>query len=163
MKRMIVLVNYAYTTDGVEGQSSKLVSVRFDERPSDLDVQELAEESIIKWFPTAYPGSKLDHVMATLPLEVTFPASKKKTNVEVPMGWFTNEQKPFVDDSLTDEAGTVSDYVLIDCDGKRETFVVGCWHQGVNGNFWSVDSDHEGSVEPENMRWSYLPLAKYER
>jgi hypothetical protein len=79
---MIVLVNYAFTTGENEYRESKLVSVRFEDRPTDQDVRMFAEDSVQKWFPTIYPESKLDHVMASMPLEVTFtPGKRPKTRL----------------------------------------------------------------------------------
>lgn len=162
---MIVLVNYAFTTGEIQHHDSRLMSVRFENKPSGLDIQQFSEEQFIKWFPVAYPESKLDHVMATFPIEATY-HDMVKTKIEVPMGWFTNEQKPFVDESVSDDVSKVSDLVLIDVDGKRETFVTGCWHYPSSEDkegWWRVDEDFTTSIEPDNMRWSYLSLAKYDK
>lgn len=90
--------------------------------------------------------------------------------VEIPAGWFTGEEKPLIDPETKDwPDGMLSDYVLIDLDGKRETFDIGCYHypytlDGVyTEGWWSVGEFKQSALEPNNMRWSYLPLKRYEK
>lgn len=90
--------------------------------------------------------------------------------VKIPDGWFTVFDKPFVDPATANEPdGETSDLVLIDLDGNRETFVTGCYHFPCTldgertGGWWRVDEFWQSSLDEKNMRWSYLPLARYEK
>jgi hypothetical protein len=92
----------------------------------------------------------------------------KENKIDVPFGWFNSDQFPFVDpDTKGQEDGEISDRVLIDIDGKRETFAVGCYHfpytmdGDLTEGFWSVGEFYQSSLDEEAMRWSYLPLARY--
>jgi len=89
--------------------------------------------------------------------------------IEIPIGWFTSDEKPFVDPETSGEPdGESSDDVLIDLDGQRKNFVVGRYMfpytlDGEHSDgWWLVPEFYQDSLDLENMRWSYLPLARYE-
>jgi hypothetical protein len=75
-----------------------------------------------------------------------------------------------MDAENSDEYLRLSDYVLIDVDGKRETFVVGRVHFNyaetgeLTSKWWVVPDDlREYVQDPETVRWTFLDLAKYDK
>jgi hypothetical protein len=86
--------------------------------------------------------------------------------IEIPNGWFSNDVKPFVDPEMNDPLdGIVSDLVLIDLDGDRKNFVTGTWHFDHAGRegWWRIEEFYKSSLDLDNMRWSYMPLKRYEK
>lgn len=89
-----------------------------------------------------------------------------KFSGEIPFGWFSNDEKPFFDGNETGgEEPETSDLVLIDVDGYRKTFITGVWHFDFKDEkgWWRVDEEYRSAINPEHMRWSYLPLARYDK
>lgn len=52
-----------------------------------------------------------------------------------------------------------SDRVLIDLEGDRTEFIIG-YYDFIEKDWW--DDNGGGIIVDENMRWMYLPLAKYD-
>lgn len=89
----------------------------------------------------------------------------KNVSPDDAFGWFGNDVKPRPDGEDTNgEEAEVSDLVLIDIDGKRETFVTGKWFYPFmeHAGWWLVD-EHYMSALTDNLRWQYLNLAKYDK
>lgn len=55
----------------------------------------------------------------------------------------------------------LSDYVLIDTDGKRENFFVGYYDFSIK--HWDIRGRDSEEIDLEHMRWTFLNLAKYEK
>jgi hypothetical protein len=68
---------------------------------------------------------------------------------------YTSKQLPPRDENEDD----LSDYVLIDMDGKRENFFVGYY----NFSIGSWYTRHGEVIDLDHMRWTFLNLAKYEK
>jgi len=163
MKKRLFLVNYGFTLAGHEYSEYKLVSIKYEGTLDEEWGRQLAEAQVSTWFEQFTDCTPTKFIASTA-LEASYP-QRKTQDRDIQSGWFTNEMKPSIDPSIDDEDGAISDDVLIDVNGKRETFVTGCWHfphEGEDG-WWRVDEDYKNSLEPDNMRWSYLPLVKYEK
>jgi len=159
MKKKMMLVNYEFTTGTERFSHSQIVSLRFEGKKTENEEKLAATEALIAWFKKTYPESELQSVVPWPTIYADIPGNG------VPYGWFTNDVKPFHDGLIDPEDGAISDEVLIDLDGNQKDFVVGCWHfpHGKSEGFWRVPEFYESSLQDENMRWSYLPLAKYEK
>lgn len=69
------------------------------------------------------------------------------------------DQHPPVDYDA-DLDGSMSDYALVDIDGNAVKFVIGWFN--FDDKAW-VSTDDGVSIDKDHMRWSVLPLAKYEK
>lgn len=54
-----------------------------------------------------------------------------------------------------------SDDVLIDLDGWRKHFAIG-WYDH-DDKEWRFHQEDRSQFEPANMKWTYLPLEKYDK
>lgn len=162
MKKKMMLVNYTFTTGEEKFSHSQIVSLRFEKNPGLESEKKAAIAALIAWFENTYPESYLESVVPWPTIYADIHMAHIHP-IDVPVGWFNNESKPFPGNAFDPNDGIISDEVLIDLDGKRENFVVGCWHfsHGKLEGWWRVPEFHESSLDEKNMRWSYLPLAKY--
>lgn len=55
----------------------------------------------------------------------------------------------------------ISDCVLIDLEGNRTEFIIG--HYDFPNENWTETATGDNILVDENMRWMYLPLAKYDK
>lgn len=170
MKKHIVLVTYSFKPLlGFDVTTkNRIVSVMAESRISETEAQQQACEGLAIDFNRSFPDHDLISIQATAPLTV-YP-DDVIIQKEIPVGWFTSDVKPFVDPETKDWLdGMLSDYVLIDLDGKRNDYAIGCYHypytlDGVyTDGWWSVDEFKQSALEVHNMRWSYLPLKRYEK
>jgi hypothetical protein len=163
MKKKMMLVNYEFTTGDEKFKQSQIVSLRFEGTVTEEQEKRAAVDALIAWFSKTYPESDIQSVVPWPTIYADIQGSNDKPMV--PFGWFKNDHKPFVDFSGESEEGDISDLVLIDIDGKRDIFVTGKWHFPFKDRegWWQTDEDFEDAIVPEFMRWSYLPLAKYDK
>jgi hypothetical protein len=166
--KKLVLVSYGFKT-GAHKYDDYVQAIVETEHDSDPEQdRKKAEVLITKWFNGQFKESELLYVVGKF--TVSEPIQQGQIHHagagrDVPVGWFTNDSRPWKDHDGQGEEPDISDLVLIDVDGNRETFVTGKWHfpfKKHNG-WWQTDADFESSIDPDNMRWSYLPLAKYEK
>jgi hypothetical protein len=164
MKKKMMLVNYEFTTGTERFSHSQIVSLRFEGKKTEEQEKHAAIDALIAWFKKTYPESELQSVVPWPTIYADIPTHNEHCE-DVPFGWFGNEHRPWLDKDISDDHQHISDLVLIDIDGKRETFVTGKWHSKPDGTggWWAVDPHFESSIDHDNMRWSYLPLAKYDK
>lgn len=169
MKKRLFLVNYKFTTAGYEYNDYELVTIKFDKFLDEESGRKAAEVTAARWFKERGTDAVLVSCIAKPARELIY---WLESNVSVPtptpedFGWFSNDLKPKPDGEDTNgEEREISDLVLIDIDGKRETFVTGKYFYPFEDNegFWSVDEHFTTALDEEHMKWQYLPLAKYDK
>ncbi len=155
---------YSFDTAGERYEDFTHVIIETERDSDPVEDAKRAERVFEKWFTSRGTDAKLISVCAKIPVVETAETSGAMP-VEERFGWFTSDQKPPVDFDGEGEEGNISDPVLIDIDGKRETFVVGKYFfpfKSVKGN-WDVGDFYETTLDLKRMRWSYLDLAKYKK
>lgn len=169
MKKRLFLVNYRFTTAGHEYNDYELITIKFDKFLDEEDGRKAAEETATRWFKERGTDAVLLSCVAKPARELIYwPDNKVPVSTPAPerFGWFGNDVKPEPDGEDTNgEECEISDLVLIDIDGKRETFVTGKYFYpfGDAEGFWSVDTHYTSAIDEEHMKWQYLPLARYDK
>lgn len=84
---------------------------------------------------------------------------------EAPQVWYSADQHPNDVETgkpMTDNEGHgYSDNVLIDLDGWRKDFAIG-WYDHDNKE-WMFHQEDKSLLDLNHMKWTYLPLAKYDK
>lgn len=84
---------------------------------------------------------------------------------EAPQVWYSADQHPNDVETgkpMTDNEGHgYSDNVLIDLDGWRKDFAIG-WYDHDNKE-WMFHQEDKSLLDLKHMKWTYLPLAKYDK
>lgn len=162
-------MRFEFETAGHKYLDFDLITIKFDKFLDEEAGRKAAEETAIRWFKERGTDAELISVVAKTTRELIYwPDNKLPASTKAPdrFGWFSNDVKPEPDGEDTNgEEAEISDLVLIDIDGKRETFVTGKYFYpfGDTEGFWSVDDHFSSALDLENMKWQYLPLAKYDK
>ncbi len=153
--RKLLLASLSYKVESHEYVMTRIVVVTDEDRKSGLGDSEIATEKAYQWFgkniANGVPLSIVAYEAIDQPLvcrtvtEKVFDASWSESTV------FPKE---------CDENCGYSDDVLIDRTGKRKNFVVG-WYD-FDEKKWIVSHGID-ELEPSELVWQYLPLAKYDK
>jgi len=162
--RKVILTSYGFETARQKYNDFTHVIIETEHDSDPVEDAKRAERVFKKWFTSMGTDASLIYVSAKIPV-----MESDKNSGAIPVddrfGSFTSETKPTIDFYGEGEEGNISDPVLIDIDGKRETFVVGKYFFSFKDQIggWDVGEFYQSSLDMKNMRWSYLQLAKYDK
>lgn len=162
--RKVILTAYSFDTAGERYEDFTHVIIETERDSDPVEDAKRAERVFEKWFTSRGTDAKLISVSARIPV-IESAVNSGAIQVEDRFGWFSNDDVPPIDFDGEGEEGNISDPVLIDIDGKRETFVVGKYFfpfRGRQGG-WDVGDFYQSALDLDHMRWSYLDLAKYKK
>ena len=148
--KVLFLVEYSFKTGENEYTDHVLVSINAEKSDSFEKQQNVAIDSVMKWFPTFYPESTIIYVLAPKPTvkdHRTNPVDKGEVlgHVSYPMTEFPE----------TYEGETESRLVVIDLDGKRKDFITGYYDHA--DKEWVFNGE---GVDMDNARWmDILPIS----
>jgi hypothetical protein len=167
MKKRLFLVNYEFTTGGHWYSDYELITIKFDKFLNEEEGRKAAEVTATRWFKERGTDAVLESCVAKPARELIYwPDNKVPVSTPEDFGWFSNDVKPQPDgEDTNNEEPEVSDLVLIDIDGKREVFVTSKYFYPFEdkAGWWSVDKHYAGALDEDNLKWQYLPLAKYDK
>src|SRR6187551_1002600 len=162
--RKLLLASLNYTSEGNHFALTRLVVVTDEDRKSGLKDPQIATRKAEQWFIRTH-GNSPDNGVENILLDsvVAYDA------IDEPLVFVYETENVFDaswnrSDVLPNESGLLtgfSDDVLIDVDGKRKTFVKGWYNHDIK-QWRSGDEGFKGVVKSE-IKWQYLPLAKYDK
>ncbi len=155
MKEKLLLASLNYQAEGNHFTLTRLVVVTDEDRKSGLNDPQIATRKAEQWFNKNRENVTIESIIAY-------------DAIDEPLVWGTVTEKVFdaswfpstVFPKEYEENCGYSDDVLIDRTGKRKNFVVG-WYD-FDEKKWIVSHGID-ELEPSELVWQYLPLAKYDK
>jgi len=156
MKKLITSAEVTFRTGDDTYTRQHLVAAYVAHDATENDVLERTTNIVKSRFKDLYPESELISItpiptMTMTPITTTVDKTQKVPVLNVA---FTADQLP-----PRNESGE-SDQVLIDLEGDRTEFIIGCYD--FISKEWVQDNGN-GIIIDDHMRWMYLPLAKYDK